>query len=99
MSIDLLIPLGILLIIIIYLIYSRTRFEEDILKTYENKYNHWKENSSDIKKDQNIEDSKKIVGFIIRDGYKLRLKVFDKSSHNMIQRDKYKLENIDIKDI
>ena len=84
---------------IIYLIYSRTKFEEDILITYEKKYEDWKKNSSNIKKEDIIEDNQKIVGFIIRSRYKLRLKVFDKSSYNMIQRDKYDLEDIDIKDI
>lgn len=45
MSLDLLIPFGILLILVIYLIYTRTKFEKNIVTLYEDKFDNWKKNS------------------------------------------------------
>jgi len=50
-SYDLLIPFGILLILVIYLIYSRNNFEKNITNLYEKKFEEWKKHST-------IEESK-----------------------------------------
>ena len=49
MSLDLLIPFGILLIMVVYLIYSRNNFEKDIVKLYEEKLEEWKKHSTNEK--------------------------------------------------
>ena len=41
MSIDLLIPFGILLILVVYLIFTRNNFEKDITKLYEEKFSSY----------------------------------------------------------
>ena len=46
MSLDLLIPFGILLIMVIYLIYSRNSFEKDIGSLYEKKFDELKKHST-----------------------------------------------------
>ena len=38
MGLDLLIPFGILLVLVIYLIYTRSKFEKDVVQLYEKKF-------------------------------------------------------------
>ena len=59
MSLDLLIPFGILLIMVIYLIYSRNSFEKDITSLYEKKFEEWKKhNTNEAEKKSKKRNSK-----------------------------------------
>jgi hypothetical protein len=49
-TLDLLIPFGILLVLVIYLIYSRTKFEKNVVDVYEKKFEEWKHHESSNEK-------------------------------------------------
>jgi hypothetical protein len=55
LTLDLLIPFGILFFLVVYLIYSRVKFEKNIVKLYEDKLEEWKKHS---KSDEKIETKK-----------------------------------------
>lgn len=57
MTLDLLIPFGILFFLVVYLIYSRAKFEKNIVKLYEDKLEEWKKHS---KSDEKIETKKRV---------------------------------------
>ena len=62
MTLDLLIPFGILFFLVVYLIYSRAKFEKNIVKLYEDKLEEWKKHS---KSDEKIEDNLRRAKFEI----------------------------------
>ena len=78
MSLDLLIPFLILIILVIYLIYSRNKFEKEILDLYEKKFDEWKSNS-----ELNISSEKKVckelVGLVYKEGYNVSIELLEES--------------------
>ena len=76
MSLDLLIPFGILLIMVIYLIYSRNSFEKDISSLYEKKFDEWKKHST-IKEEKT--SHKQLVGLVYKTDYKLTIELLDEN--------------------
>lgn len=93
MGIDLMIPFAILIILVIYLIYTRGSHEKDILKLYEEKFEEWKKFNSPIVEDK---PKKQFVGMVFNEGYKTSIEVFDKTIEERIKRGKF--EVIQIKD-
>ena len=55
MELDLFIPFAILIVLVVYFIYSRSRFEKEIVALYEKKFDEWKENS-----DLTVSNEKKV---------------------------------------
>lgn len=86
MGFDLLFPFGILISLVIYLIYSRNTFESNILSTYDEKYETWKEHAL---KDVKQTSSKELVGLVFKKDDKIDIEVFEDNSLDKIQRGKF----------
>lgn len=86
MTLDLLIPFGILLILVVYLIYSRTKFEKSIVKLYEEKFEDWKKHTP-ISTETVVH--KELVGLVFKEDYKLTVELFDKSVEDRLKRTKF----------
>ena len=91
MSLDLLIPFGILLIMVIYLIYSRNSFEKDITSLYEKKFDEWKKHST-IDKEKT--SSKELVGLVFKTDYKLTVELLDETVESQLKRGKFDVSNL-----
>ena len=91
MSLDLLIPFGILLIMVIYLIYSRNSFEKDITSLYEKKFDEWKKHSTiEVEKTSH----KELVGLVYKTDYKVSIELLDENVHSALSRGKFEVSNI-----
>lgn len=86
MTYDLLIPFGILLIMVIYFIYSRTKFEKDIVSAYEEKYKEWKKHATTETKK---ESCKELVGLVFKKDAKIDIEVFDERIKDRLDRGKF----------
>ncbi len=71
MSLDLLIPFGILISLVVYLIYTRTKFEKEMLSLYEGKFNEWKKHHT--KEEKAI--CKELVGLIFEENGKISIEL------------------------
>lgn len=91
MGLDLLIPFGILLILVVYLIYSRTIFEKDITKLYEEKFEEWKKHST-VKEEKT--SHKKLVGLVYKTDYKVSIELLDEEAKFQLIRGKFEVSNI-----
>ena len=91
MSLDLLIPFGILIVLVIYLIYSRNTFEKDITKLYEEKLDEWKKHST-IKEEKT--SYKKLVGLVYKTDYKVTIELLDDEAESQLSRGKFEVLNI-----
>ena len=86
-----LIPFGILLSLVVYLIYSRSKFEKDIVSLYENKFDEWKEHNTPIQKQ---EDCKNLVGLVYKTGYKLSIELLDEKVKTTLEKGKFDISNL-----
>ena len=91
MALDLLIPFGILLILVVYLIYSRNNFEKDIVSLYEEKFEEWKKHS--IKKKEKT-SQKELVGLVFKTDYKVNIELLDESVESILSRGKFEITNL-----
>ncbi|WP_044416540.1 hypothetical protein [Halarcobacter anaerophilus] len=91
MTLDLLIPFIILIVLVVYLIYTRNRFEKRIVNIYEDKFEQWKKSSSNSNEDK--KECKKLVGLIYKEGYNITIELLDKSVSSTIQRGKFKIKD------
>ncbi len=91
MALDLLIPFGILLILVIYLMYSRNNFEKDITKLYEEKFEEWKKHST-IEKEKT--SHKELVGLVFKTDYKINIELLDKNIESQLKRGKFEVSNL-----
>lgn len=91
MGFDLLIPFAILLIMVIYLIYSRNNFEKDITKLYEEKFDEWKKHST-IEKEKT--SHKELVGLVYKTDYKINIELLDATVESALKRGKFEVSNI-----
>lgn len=85
MTLDLLIPFAILLILVIYLIYTRTKFEKDMLKLYEEKFEEWKKHTP-IRTEE--KSKKELVALVFEENYKLKVEMF-KDIEDRLKRAKF----------
>ena len=86
MNLDMLIPFGILFTLVIYLIYNRTKFEKNIVKLYEEKFEEWKKHTPLTT--QTVVQ-KELVGLVFKEEYKLTVELFDKSVEDRLKRAKF----------
>ncbi|RXK12538.1 hypothetical protein CP965_08125 [Halarcobacter mediterraneus] len=91
MSLDLLIPFGILFVLVIYLIYTRNKFEKNIVKMYEQKFENWKENSQSNNEKKKV--CKELVGIIYKEEYNITIELIDESVRRNLQQGKYKIKD------
>ena len=95
MTLDLLIPFGILLLLVIYLIYTRTKFEKNIVKLYEDKLEEWKKHS---KNDEKIEHKKDLIALVFKKDYKISIEYFDEKIEDNLKRAKFEIYKYGTKD-
>lgn len=91
MELDLLIPFGILLILVIYLIFTRNNFEKDITKLYEEKFEEWKKHST-IEEEKT--SHKELVGLVYKTDYKINIELLDSNIESALRRGKFEVSNI-----
>lgn len=91
MSLDILIPFLILLILVLYLIYSRGKFEKDMLFLYEKKFEDWKKHQT-ISSNEN--DTKQLVALVFKKNQKITIELIDEDIKDKLQRAKFEIKNI-----
>lgn len=91
MSLDLLIPFGILLVLVIYLIYTRTKFEKEVVDLYEKKFDEWKKNSTI---EQEKTSCKILVGLVFKTDYKVDIELLDESVEATLKKGKFGIKNL-----
>jgi protein-tyrosine phosphatase len=87
-SLDLLIPFGILLVLVVYLISSRTKFEKQTIKEYEEKFENWKVHAKPQEKEVQ-ETKRELVGLVFKKNGKIEIELFDEFSNDRIQKGKF----------
>ena len=92
MSLDLMIPFGILLALVVYLIFTRTKFEKDAIEVYEKKFEEWKEFNTTTAKE--VEPAKNLVGLVYKTGYKVSIELLDESAKAQLEKGKFKISDI-----
>lgn len=90
MALDLLIPFLILIILVIYLIYTRNRHEQQIVSLYEKKFEEWKDNSDISKKEQ--PSCKELVGLVYKQDHKIQIELLDDSAHRLLEKGKFNIK-------
>ena len=93
MSLDLLIPFGILIILVVYLIYSRTRFEKDIVDIYEEKFEEWKSTTQTTNDNKEKKACKELVGLVFKEEYHLTIELLDNSASSLLHRGKFTIKD------
>ena len=92
MSLDLLIPFGILIALAVFLIYSRTKFEKEIVSVYEQKFEEWKlNNKSSEEKEKRV--CKELVGLVYKEEYNISIELLDNSVSDRLKRGKFSLKD------
>ncbi len=89
MTLDLLIPFGILLALVVYLIYNRSAFEKDVVTTYEEKFEEWKMHSVKSSEDEQKASYKELVGLVFKKDGKIDIETFDDNTKDRIDRGKF----------
>ncbi len=92
MSLDLLIPFGILLTLVIYLIFTRSKFEKDIVQLYEKKFEEWKDTSTVNDKEE--VPHKELVGLLYKTKYKLHIELLDEKVKPTLEKGKFTINNL-----
>lgn len=93
MDYDLIIPFVILIVLVIYFIYTRNKFEKNIVKLYENKFENWKENSLITTSQKSC---KILVGLVFKKDDKISVELFDKSVEKLVEKKEFKIDSINI---
>lgn len=90
MSIDMIIAFVILIAIIMYQFYSRSKFEKAILKDYDQKFEEWKE-FSEVNQKKDTPECKKFCGLVFKTGHKVTMEIVDNSCIENIKKGKFEL--------
>lgn len=88
MSLDLLLPFGVLIALVIYQISSRAKFEKELVKDYESKFENWKKHAKPHEKEE-IESKRELVGLVFKKNGKIDIELFDDFSNDKIQKGKF----------
>ena len=78
--------LGFLFVLVIYLIYTRNKFEKNIVDLYEKKFENWKENSHSNNEKKKV--CKELVGIIYKEEYNITIDLMDESVRKNLQQGK-----------
>ncbi|KAB7885220.1 hypothetical protein [Poseidonibacter ostreae] len=92
MSLDMLIPFGILLALVVYLIFTRSKFEKEVVEVYEKKFDEWKEFNTTTTKE--VEPAKVLVGLVYKTGYKVSVELLDESAKAQLEKGKFEISEI-----
>lgn len=91
MPYDLIVPFGILLALVIYLIFTRNSFEKNVVELYEKKFDEWKKHSTIVKEKTS---SKELVGLVFKTDYKLTVELLDETVESQLKRGKFDVSNL-----
>lgn len=91
MSLDLLLPFGILIALVVYLIYSRNKFESSIVELYEKKFDEWKDSAEATEKEEK-RVCKELVGLVYKEEYNITIEVLDDRVSERLQRGKFSVK-------
>ena len=91
MSIDLMIPIAILIFMVLYFLITRARYEKEVVSIYEEKFEEWKKHSSS---NENVEqkECKELVGLIFKTGYNIDIELLDENLKDRISRGKFNIK-------
>lgn len=92
MGLDLLIPFGILLALVVYLIYTRNKFEKDTVAVYEKKFEEWQKHSKI--NDSQTQSTKEFVGLVFKKDYKVSIELIDESARHSLEKGKFEIKNL-----
>lgn len=92
MELDLFIPFAILIVLVVYFIYSRSRFEKEIVELYEEKFDTWKENAN-LSASNEKKVCKELVGLVYKEEYKVSIELLDNSVSSSLQRGKFSIKD------
>lgn len=87
MGLDLAIPFGVLIFMVVYLMYSRNTFEKKMLTFYEEKFENWK--THQIHDEVVKEDVKEFVGVVYKEKGRTTIEVFDEKYVGAIEAKKF----------
>ena len=91
MPYDLIVPFGILLALVIYLIFTRNSFEKNVVELYEKKFDEWKKHSTiEVEKTSH----KELVGLVYKTDYKVSIELLDENVQSALTRGKFEVSNI-----
>ena len=89
---DLFIPFAILIVLVVYFIYSRSRFEKEIVELYEEKFDKWKENTDlAVAKEKKV--CKELVGLVYKEEYNITIELLNDSVSTSLQRGKFSIKD------
>jgi hypothetical protein len=88
-ALDVLIPFAILLALTIYLIYSRTQFEKNIVSQYEEKFEVWKKHNPSGNEKSNY---KELVGLIFKENDKINIELLNHEVKRRIVQGKFDIK-------
>ena len=91
MPYDLIVPFGILLALVIYLIFTRNSFEKNVVELYEKKFDEWKKHST-IEEEKT--SHKELVGLVYKTDYKINIELLDSNVESALRRGKFEVSNI-----
>ena len=91
MAYDMLVPFGILLVLVIYLIYTRNSFEKNMLSLYESKFEEWKKH---VKIGEDKEPSRELMGLVFKKGYKVEIELLNEDVKSNLERGKFEIKNL-----
>ena len=86
---DMTIPFIMLLILTIALVLERKHQEDKIVEIYEDKFEKWKEHSTEETTEKNC---KELVGLVFLEDSKLEVQVLDKKIIDRLERKKYTIK-------
>lgn len=92
MSLDMLVPFGILLALVVYLIFTRSKFEKEVVDVYEKKFEEWKEFNTTTKKE--VKPTKELVGLVYKTGYKVSVELINESAKLQLEKGKFEISDI-----
>lgn len=92
MPISLMIPFGILFAIVAYLIYSRQRFEKEVVEVYEDKYENWKKHAPTLSENEVKVECKELVGLVFKTGYNIDIELLNENVRDRLSRGKFNIK-------
>ena len=92
MGLDLFIPFAILIVLVVYFIYSRSKFEKEIVDLYESKFNEWKKNT-DLTVSNEKKVCKELVGLVYKEEYNVTIELLDDKVLSALQRGKFSIKD------
>ncbi len=90
MSLDLLLPFGFLFVLVIYFMYTRGKFEKEILQIYDKKFEQWKK-TTDFKKNQE-KPCKELVGLVYKENYTLSIELLDNKVLDALEKNRFQIK-------